>query len=245
MKLMSKGRLVDIPKEVPKSRGAEIAACVAHDLKTPLTTIKTCVAMLKGREGEKFDENDSYLVDLIDKEISRLDEVIHTIMFCARDCVIEPTEVHLAPIVNSVIQRMKFGQGLDGIEFELDLAGDPILLANHLQVERVFENVIQNSIDALGGKGKISIRLEADEQKNSLNVVIRDNGPGIPAEIEGKIFDRFVSGKLEGVGIGLAIVREIVSSYGGSVAFTPNLKDGAELRLTLPLAKSALELEVS
>jgi signal transduction histidine kinase len=85
------------------------------------------------------------------------------------------------------------------------------------KLQQVFLNLIFNAIQAIEGKGAITIKAELDE-RDFLRVAVIDDGKGIPADIQGKIFNPFFTTKEQGTGLGLAIVQRIVALHGGEIA---------------------------
>jgi len=99
-------------------------------------------------------------------------------------------------------------------------------------VERVLINLIANSLEVLADGGEIAI--EGARAGESVVIEVSDNGPGVPAEIRGRIFQPFVtSGKKNGLGLGLALARQTMLDHGGDLELVPGEK-GARFRLKMP-----------
>jgi signal transduction histidine kinase len=100
-------------------------------------------------------------------------------------------------------------------------------------MERVFQNLLSNAIEAMPTGGSVSVR--ADKRDSEIVVSVEDNGPGIPASIAAQLFEPFVTaGKKNGVGLGLALSRETVVSHGGDL-WSDRKEDGARFVLRLPV----------
>ncbi len=115
----------------------------------------------------------------------------------------------------------------------------PNVLADRVQLQQVFMNLMLNAIDAMkdtGGKLTISSRLTPEGQPI---VSISDTGVGLPAENTERIFDAFHTTKPQGTGMGLAITRSIVEAHGGRVWATANREAGATFHFTLPVKVEA------
>ncbi len=124
------------------------------------------------------------------------------------------------------------------IHSELD-ADMPNILADRVQLQQVFMNLMLNAIEAMkdtGGELTIRSRLNSEGQ---LIIPLSDTGVGLPAESTERIFDAFHTTKPQGTGMGLAITRSIVESHGGRVWATPNQGAGAIFHFTLPVEAEA------
>ncbi|MCI5145511.1 MAG: ATP-binding protein [Candidatus Electrothrix sp. AR3] len=111
------------------------------------------------------------------------------------------------------------------------------MFADKQKIQQVFLNLLKNSIDVLEGKGIIQIRAEQDDTQ--LKIIISDNGPGIPKQIQERIFDPFFSTKEigQGVGLGLFIVHDIISQHNGMIHAKNNDK-GAAFTIMLPIKEN-------
>ena len=118
-------------------------------------------------------------------------------------------------------------------------ADTPKIVADRVQLQQVFMNLMLNAIEAMkddGGELMISARLNPEGQ---LMFSVSDTGVGLPAENVERIFDAFHTTKPQGTGMGLAITRSIVESHGGRIWATPNEKRGAAFHFTLPVEAEA------
>jgi len=157
-----------------------------------------------------------------------------------------PQPVVLHDVLKNVITHFSAYLG-DGLEIKLNLEEEPHLItADPKQLEMVFQIFIENAIDALKGTGIILIssvlaqNLEQDFQ-DYLEIEIADNGPGIPPELQGQIFEPFYTTKKDGTGMGLAIAKKIINDHGGEVHLVANEKFGTVFRITLPAKKEQHE----
>ena len=215
-----------------------MAACIAHDLRTPLTTIGTCLEMLKKEPGETLEEIDAQLLGLIGKETKRLNEVIHELLFCSRDCCVEPARVSLTRLLSAIVDACRHKPLFKNIEISLNLPKHSFTLGHNLQLERLLENLLSNAAQALEGKGQIRIELRSNITPKYHQISFKDNGPGVPEELRDQIFSPFVSGRQQGCGLGLAICSKIVIAHGGELRLNPDLKSGCEFLIDLPVCES-------
>jgi len=112
----------------------------------------------------------------------------------------------------------------------------PFVRADPVNMRQVLHNLVKNALEAVSIDGKITIKLEAinDRSANFLQLAIHDNGPGIPAEHVEKVFEPYVTTKTKGTGLGLAIVKKIVEEHGGSIWVDRTIKQGAGFIVRLP-----------
>ncbi|THF77592.1 sensor histidine kinase [Cohnella fermenti] len=213
---------------------------LSHDLRTPLTTMLGCAEMI--RTGNYKDEQElqsrakiilqrcRYMDKLLDQmlDISRLD---------ADDLTLRPAHHNLSELVRKM--AVEYIMILDGeqIVLDVDLPDEDIELSIDAPLmERAMRNLLDNAI-RYGKNGRyLGIQLTADEQ--TVNVIVRDKGKGIPPDHQERVFERFYrvdSGrKGEGLGIGLAIVKDIALAHQGNVEMSsvPNVE--TVFRITLP-----------
>jgi len=124
---------------------------------------------------------------------------------------------------------------------ELDVPESlPAIQGDHHQLCQVVSNLLINALEALGGQGAVRIdaRMRPSDQEESppeVELVIADDGPGIPAEIADRVFNPFFTTKPQGSGLGLAIVRKIVDAHDGRIDVTTSEGQGTAFRVNLPV----------
>jgi signal transduction histidine kinase len=109
------------------------------------------------------------------------------------------------------------------------LYGDPVLIKTALS------NLIINACQAITGSGRVDISIEASRRDNSIQISISDNGIGIPSEIIPKIFDPFFTTKETGTGLGLALVKKIITAHNGTIEAFSGQGRGTTFIITLPV----------
>ncbi|MBX3101031.1 MAG: HAMP domain-containing protein [Bacteroidetes bacterium] len=125
-----------------------------------------------------------------------------------------------------------------GIDLHTDFAPVNTVLGNADEIGQVWTNIITNAIQAMGGKGKLEIRLW--QEGDYARVSLKDHGPGIPEEIREKIFEPFFTTKKkgEGTGLGLDICKKIIEKHGGTLQLFSEMGVGSEFRISLPIDKN-------
>jgi signal transduction histidine kinase len=216
-----------------------LAAEIAHQLKNPLGIINNAAFALQRtvKEGKTITQQ----IQIIREEVERSDRIITELMGYARLVegrveklnVVEELEQALLLVFPSAVNS--------GIRIQRDFAAAlPPLLMQRTHLTEVFLNVLQNSREAMNGRGTIALAANVGEDY-SVIVTIADDGPGIPPEQLGQVFEPYFTTKHKGTGLGLAIVRHNTELYGGTVRVESELGKGTRFILKFP-AKTVMRL---
>jgi PAS domain S-box-containing protein len=226
----------------------EMAASIAHELNQPLSGIVSNAAA-----GQRFiDRGDVDLKEIrelladISADGRRAGDVIRGIQSMVKKGTPAQQRVSLNHLVIKVTQMVKPNAMLHSCELETLLEPDlPAVEADPIQLQQVLLNLILNAFDAMRdtpvGRRKVVIAIERNDD-GAIRTSVRDYGVGIPEEARARLFDHFFTTKPKGLGMGLAIVRSIVESHGGTVAAENAGGGGARFQFTLPasVASSAV-----
>jgi two-component system nitrogen regulation sensor histidine kinase NtrY len=213
----------------------EMARRVAHEMKNPLTPLR-----MAGHRLRRLDAGDDRLeevLDVIDHEVSRLEELASRFSHLGRPPEGSPTEVDLAELMASLLET----DTAPGIRTTLDAAAEATSVFGHYDaLFRAFRNLVRNAVEAVAVDDEpwIGVTVEAEEsgvpERGRWVVVrVRDNGGGIPPDGADRIFDPDYTTKTRGTGLGLALVRQAVAADGGTVV-AMNRDGGAEFVVRLP-----------
>jgi two-component system, NtrC family, sensor histidine kinase KinB len=234
---VTKFRLMDDAK-------TNLVGTVSHELKTPLTSLRMALYLLLEQNLSALSQQQRELLEDARDDADRLLRILDTLLDLTRlesgATPLERTEVGIAallrrvageahPFVDSAGQRLAvlMAPELSGATMHLDEA----------RIRHVFMNLLTNASKHTPGGGFITLSAAPDDS-GFIRFSVRDQGPGIPPEHVGRIFDRFFRApnqdKRPGVGLGLAIAREIVVAHGGSIACTSNPGEGSEFYFVLP-----------
>jgi signal transduction histidine kinase/putative methionine-R-sulfoxide reductase with GAF domain len=188
---------------------------VIHDFKTPMTVISGYVQLLAGIDDKKVRED--YARQIL-KQFDVLTAMQREVLEFARgERRVFVRRVYLNKFFNDI--RQQLGHEVDGRAIELEMAVDSKLVArfDEARMARAIHNLARNAVEAMAERGG-RLTLRAGLEGSDLVIAVSDTGPGIPPEIEGRLFQSFVTaGKEGGTGLGLAIVKKIVEEHGGSV----------------------------
>jgi len=190
----------------------ELSARLAHDLRNPLTVIKGVVEIAKTKknlDGISFSDKQ---IDMMERAILRMsnqiDDVLEFVKIqslrTTRNSLLETIGLSLAKVKKT--DEMKIEIPNKDVEFVYDAD----------KIEVVFDNLIINAFEAIGGKGKITIRI--NDLENEVVIEIEDSGAGVPDELMPNIFEPLFTTKKRGTGLGLASCKSIVEQHGGSIS---------------------------
>jgi signal transduction histidine kinase len=212
-----------------------LAAEFAHRLKNPLAIINTAAfslqrALQEGRGGADAQ------VRMIQEEIEHADRIITDVMGYAQLSEGHVERLNVIEELERAIARVFPAAANFPIRIQRDYAtGCPPLLMVRRHAAESFTNVLQNAREALDGKGgNLLVRVRCPGGR-AIEVVIGDDGPGIPAEKLGKVFEAYYTTKEKGTGLGLATVKHNLELYGGAVRAESELGKGARFILTFPV----------
>ncbi|SHI92163.1 two-component system, OmpR family, sensor histidine kinase ResE [Desulfosporosinus lacus DSM 15449] len=220
-----------------KSR-REFLASVTHELRTPLHLIQGYLEAIQDEVIPK-DQNEEY-IDLVleeAKRLARLVQELQEINWLERGQVIQPVAIDLENFMVDIDQRFQGRAQELGVNLEI-CKGSGQLLADPDRLLQVFINLLDNALGHTP-RGK-TVRVLMVEEQNEISLAVQDEGEGIPKEALPYIFDRFFrvnkarSRKDGGMGLGLAIVRQIVEAHGGNVRVESDMGKGTTFWISLP-----------
>ena len=212
-----------------------LSASIAHEIRNPITAAKSLVQQMGEDPGAT--DNIEYAKVALD-ELDRVERSVSHLLRFAREEKLDAKRFQLAEIATSALAAVRERAEEHRIELrtEIDTKGE--LHGDPEQLRRVILNLVGNAINALieGETQRAWISLELGENLAGTEVWLRvsDNGPGIPAEDQSRIFTPFHTSRQEGTGLGLAITKKIVDAHGGSIELKSTAGSGADFLLTFP-----------
>ena len=211
-------------------------AIASHELRTPATSVYGVLKTLAERGPQLSEELKQDLLQVGVEQGERLrrllEELLDLSRLDARAITVEPRPVVLKAVLADVVE----GAIPASDAVELDIPDDLAAVVDPLVLERVVSNLVANAIRY----GAPPIRIEAQQRDRHLRIAIEDEGPGIPEELESRIFDRFARGQGEtGHGLGLAIARAYAQAHGGDLVYDPRAR-GARFELLIPQERNGI-----
>jgi two-component system sensor kinase FixL len=218
----------------------EMAAGIAHEINQPLSAIAT-YAQAGKRVLQRANPDIAMLSDIcakIDDQARRAGQVIDNLRKFIRKQEIETQSLDVNRVVADVFSLVEVDAHSESIPVQVRAAaGLPRVRADAVQLQQVLLNLTRNSVDAMrGGLGKERGIVIATERGVGGGVRIRvtDHGHGVSPQLGDNVFHPFVTTKRDGLGVGLAISKTIVQSYGGTLGYTENPAGGAIFTVELP-----------
>jgi signal transduction histidine kinase len=224
----------------------EMAAAIAHELKNPLAGIEVTAGLLKRRVKDSSDLQD--LVSDIISEAKLANGIVLEMLEFVRPIRLEMERTSIAQVLHDSVRLAESKVSRGEVAVTMSVEGHlPLIEGDQNQLCRLFANLLVNALEALDGKGTISISAAAGppeedhsgtrdgEAVPTVIVEVSDNGPGVPPEIIDRIFNPFFTTKPQGSGLGLAIVRKIVDAHDGRIDVTSSRESGTRFRVTLPM----------
>lgn len=211
------------------------AYVISHDLKAPLRGISRIAQWLVDDYGAVIDEQGHQMTELLINRVKRMDLLIEGLLEYSRiGRLAENSDViDLTSVVHEVIEILPRPQNIRIVvptEF-------PMITGNRLRISQIFQNLVENAVKFMD-KAEGEIRLSIEDDTTHWTFGVADNGPGIDQKYHEKIFQLFQTlnrrDTLESTGIGLAIVKKIVESYGGTIRVESIVGQGSRFYFTLP-----------
>ena len=191
-----------------------LTSCVTHEIKNPLSSIKTIATVLGEQMGPQHEHAED--VRMILNEVQRLTDTTSQFLTFSRPEKSQSGPTELVPAIESAVHVLSHLAKQRGVTVTIDLDGAlPSVSASQSLVREILFNLLLNAIEAACEGGNVSVA--AEDEAEHVTVAIQDDGPGIPAELQNRIFDPFVSDKPGGTGLGLFIVGRAVKEVGGQI----------------------------
>ena len=207
----------------------QLAVMVAHDLRNPLQGINIATDFLS-RENQDNLEKKKRMLELIKVDVRYCDKIISDLLDYSREPKINPTKTGVRSIVEAAFSNLKVPENIHVNNLAID---DLKINVDFLMIQRVFENLIKNAIDAMPNGGALTIKTEPIE--NNMCISIEDTGVGIPDDAMQKLFTPLYTTKAKGMGFGLAICKRIVEANKGIIDVKSVLGKGTKFLIELPL----------
>jgi two-component system nitrogen regulation sensor histidine kinase NtrY len=230
--------LSEIEKAQRMAAWREVARRIAHEVKNPLTPIQLSAQRLKRRYGATLSKEDSKVFEectnMIVDQVEGLKRLVNEFSSYARLPAPNPSLSNIKQIIQESVNVYKEAQKAVAIVFH-DSTDVPEIKVDREQMKRVMINLLDNALDAIDGRGQITIGLCYDQAQQIVTIEVADNGKGIPPEHKARVFEPYFSTKMHGTGLGLAIVNNIINDHNGSIRVQDEEPQGTRFIIELPV----------
>jgi signal transduction histidine kinase len=221
----------------------ELTASLAHEIKQPIaaavTNAKTCLRWLGRDQPDVAEAREAAARNI--KDVTRASDIISSISLLFKKGALQRELVDVNELIREMIVLLRSEANRYSISIRTELAEDlPKVMADRVQLQQVFMNLMLNGIDAMKettGGSELTIKSEAGEAQ--LQISVSDTGVGLPPEQADQIFRAFFTTKDKGTGMGLPISRSIIESHGGHLWVASASGCGATFQFTLPATVAA------
>jgi NtrC-family two-component system sensor histidine kinase KinB len=222
---------------------SEFVMTASHELRTPLTSINMAVEMLREDSSINFDERERTLLNACHEDVQRLRALVNDLLELSRieagklDLVFE--RVHPRELCDQAISAVSYRAESKKIEVALGVPeGLPAVIADPHKIVRVLITLLTNAVGYTKSGGHVS--LQGKQVDGQVQLSVTDEGPGIPPDIQPRIFDKFIQLKPGdpgvGSGLGLTICKELVKAHRGAIWLDSIPDQGCTFTFTLPVA---------
>jgi len=215
----------------------QVAAELAHEIGTPLNAISGHLQLLARSHP---DADTQRRLDIVNTQIAFIVQSVHGLLERTRRKPLSLRPVDLNALVGESLRLV--APTLDSHRVEVSVTLDeglPRVAADDESLRQVFLNLVNNSIDAMPGGGRLEIMTRVAPGTGAAEIIFRDTGTGIAPDAAERIFEPMWTTKPSGSGLGLAIARQVVNEHGGRIECDSRLEQGVEFRLTFPPAGEA------
>jgi len=237
----------------------QMAAGLAHEIRNPIASIGVHASILRSH----LSGNEKLLssVSMMSREIEKVDYIIRECLNFVRPTELDLRQVRVGKLLDGIIARMiALHPGMD-ISLENAVGGGLKVDGDAALLEQALTNILANAADACHGKGTVTVfvgtsrhftdavRLNrqvdtilpghSGKEEEFVRIHIRDNGPGIPPEIQDRIFVPFFTTKKTGTGIGLPLAQKIVHAHGGVLDMNSEIGKGTEFIIKIPMRRGS------
>jgi two-component system sensor histidine kinase KdpD len=217
-----------------------LLAAVGHDLRTPLAGVKAAVSSLRQRDIEWTREESDLLLETIEESADRLQHIVANLLDASRlQAGLVTTTIETVGIEEIIDRSLLMTTGSERVAVAV-APGTPDVAADIGLAERVLVNLLDNALRHSPGPTAVTVRAAADDGRVECAVI--DHGPGVPADLIGRIFtafQRFDDHHAGGVGLGLAVARGFAEAMNGTLDAVATEGGGLTMRLRLPVAPTS------
>ncbi len=209
----------------------EMAAAMSHEVRTPLGILRSSADVLKREKA--LSEEGKEVLNFIGTETERLNKLVSTLIDAAHPRLPAFIETNLTQLVENVVAMLDSQAQAKNITLVFDTQSTAVMASVDAdQITQVLMNLVMNAIQVLAEDGNVIVRLTQVDHKAIVEVL--DDGGGIALEHQAQIFEPFFTKRAGGVGLGLAVVRQIVHAHEGEISYQTSQMGGAQFTIAVP-----------
>jgi len=215
-----------------------LASGVAHEINNPLAIIRGNAELLE--MSGRLNDSDQSEVETIIRQVGRVKRIVSNLLTFAGTKKTVMRHFHIEALLEDILDQIGHQISLDSyrIERKFQTTGGDGLEGDEDQLRQVFTNLIVNGLQAMETGGTVTVSIVIEREAGRCSVTIGDNGPGIPADVQEKLFTPFFTTKPRGTGLGLAVSYGIVKDHGGDIRVESEPGQGAAFIVLLPLQQA-------
>jgi len=237
LQLLEKSKLLE--KQNRLSMLGEMSASLAHEINQPLTSIANYAAAGQLKLRQAHPESDVLLLlQKIQTQTQRAAQVLIAVRSMLHPSPVDACAIDMADLIARLEPHLKWMCSESGVNLHIESKHSALVNLNPILFEQVLINLVKNSVQALNEiqSPHKNVTLSMASESRLLRLEVKDNGPGIPAGEELRIFDSFFTTKVDGLGIGLNLCKSVIERFNGRLSLKSNGASGACFLIELPLA---------
>jgi two-component system NtrC family sensor kinase len=210
----------------------KLASGVAHEVGNPLAGILGYLSVIRMRA--KGNAELGEVVERIEAEVQRIDQIVRALLELGRPSRGKAQPVDVRPLLDSCVSLLSAGREFHDVQVQIDAPAALWLRAESGPLSQVLVNLLINAAQAMGGKGRVTVRASEDGAVG--RIAVEDEGPGLPADVLPRLFEPFFTTRPagQGTGLGLAVSRHLLSQFEGTLEAANRPGGGAAFTITLP-----------
>ncbi len=212
----------------------EMAAGLAHQIRTPLSSVVLYASHLKNSSIDQTRRNK--MTNRVISQVKHLETLVNDMLLFAKGSTIAKESFTLDELVGDLIQAAEESVLDTGISLSVEHhLQRGWLLGNKSMLQSCVQNLMDNAIQAMAGEGEITLTVQA-AAASSVDIILTDTGPGIPQPLQDKIFEPFYTSRAAGTGLGLSVVKLVAQAHQGDVWLQSAEGEGCRFGIRLPIS---------
>ena len=208
----------------------QFVGTIGHELRNPLSVIGSSLYIIKSRAGS--DERLTKHLGRISEQLGLASSIISGMLDMIRDRPLVRKQVSLRTLIDGVVGTLTIPPAvklhITGVDALPEVSGDPT------QLRQVLHNLLENALHAVGPLGTVAVHAAAQDPR--IELVVADSGPGVDPIVRQRLFEPLISGKPNGIGLGLALVKRFIERHEGTITYAPRPEQqGARFVIQLPI----------